>query len=964
MPLHHLQSLLGWTTHSTAPSAPRAARRLSQLATRVQLAATVLLAIAATGRVDAAEQPPALELAQDAAGQFRSDPGADLRSRLGSGTFDQRQRAMWDLWRDRGQREAVAAAVRDPDPEVASRAQWILDRWRRGILADTPAELARQLESVSHSDSLQRLLDLGLFSSARVAIEEATEASDQATLTRAQAVIERAFVFYIRSADQQGQLQEFAELVNRLATTAEMIICRNQLWERLGSPRPAHLDQPASQLAALAPLDRQRIEVIALAVDNRLDEAAELARTADDPELLRVCQLLRSDWEGLAQSQLAAVAQVAEGTAESDRHWAYILVAAARSGDQELRSRAVAALSKRASDVEAESANDPFVRLRWQVLAMHGEIDAAAEILASTQPLVAAELLAQAGRLGDAMAMVGFTPAEIDTQLANWIAAARAATAQWSATQFRDIPAPVEELTTKSRLLFLAGRRDAAWELLAGVAAKTADEGEMPGLALARAMVLQTLVRLNRSDWMLEMVLEESTTSLSGTGRHFLARALDVQPETLDALTLALGQLVPGSGSQALQAAVDLLGGEVPAGFDPQKDYQRLFDLLANSAPVASGRGDLFAAARETPRLNLEIAELFAMHGQAELARGSLIHLVSRGESEALLELAESELKAGHVQSARNVFAAAWQRIDQQRQDPARLNRAEDDALTAMKAILGEAIAAARLGDREGAEELWQLIDLMTCSPSAKLRDLFGAHLLDEGFHQQAEPIFRTLVPWVAFGSDEGVEFYTVARNFNRAIDETHPARAAEVYDLAIAGTIESTIFYPAAYVSLPAYVHRKSILAALPSGDVATVQRHIDAIMRLNTIDIDFGENVLKQLRQAGLNELADQTIERIYQAGDTHLERFPLDIVTANNLAWILALSDHRLDDALRFSRRAVYLAPDSTVYRDTLAEVLFRLGRVDEAVAIAKACLLDQPGEWHVHEQLRRFQTAKTE
>src|SRR5690606_11917531 len=187
------------------------------------------------------------------------------------------------------------------------------------------------------------------------------------------------------------------------------------------------------------------------------------------------------------------------------------------------------------------------------------------------------------------------------------------------------------------------------------------------------------------------------------------------------------------------------------------------------------------------PKLNLEIARLFAVHGQAELARGALIQLVSRGESEALLELAESELKAGNVQSARNVFAAAWQRIDQQRQDPARLNRAEDDALAALKALLGEAIAAARLGDREGAEELWRLIDLMTCTPSAKLRDLFGAHLLDEGFHQQAEGIYRSLLPWVAFGSDEGVEFYTVARNFNRAIDATEPVRAAEVYDLALA---------------------------------------------------------------------------------------------------------------------------------------------------------------------------------
>jgi hypothetical protein len=40
------------------------------------------------------------------------------------------------------------------------------------------------------------------------------------------------------------------------------------------------------------------------------------------------------------------------------------------------------------------------------------------------------------------------------------------------------------------------------------------------------------------------------------------------------------------------------------------------------------------------------------------------------------------------------------------------------------------------------------------------------------------------------------------------------------VFDLAIAGTIESTVFYPAAYVSLPAFVHRMQGLAAIAQGD------------------------------------------------------------------------------------------------------------------------------------------------
>ncbi|MEL7335824.1 MAG: hypothetical protein AAFN70_06400, partial [Planctomycetota bacterium] len=83
------------------------------------------------------------------------------------------------------------------------------------------------------------------------------------------------------------------------------------------------------------------------------------------------------------------------------------------------------------------------------------------------------------------------------------------------------------------------------------------------------------------------------------------------------------------------------------------------------------------------------------------------------------------------------------------------------------------------------------------------------------------------------------------------------------------------------------------------------------------------------------------------------------PLDAATANNLAWVCALSDHELETVLEYSRTAVDQFPDSVIYRDTLAEVLFRLGRVREAILIEKGCLLDTPGDWHLHKQINRFE-----
>src|SRR5690606_3833451 len=127
----------------------------------------------------------------------------------------------------------------------------------------------------------------------------------------------------------------------------------------------------------------------------------------------------------------------------------------------------------------------------------------------------------------------------------------------------------------------------------------------------------------------------------------------------------------------------------------------------------------------------------------------------------------------------------------------------------------------------------------------------------------------------------EGVEFYAVARNFHRAVAESDPQQAAEGLALAIAATIESTVFYPGAYLSLPAYVHRNRILAAIEQNDQDTIRRHVTAVMRLNPIDIEFGEKVVAQLREADMGDLADEIIEDIYLAGREHLDQFPLDIV-----------------------------------------------------------------------------------
>ena len=113
--------------------------------------------------------------------------------------------------------------------------------------------------------------------------------------------------------------------------------------------------------------------------------------------------------------------------------------------------------------------------------------------------------------------------------------------------------------------------------------------------------------------------------------------------------------------------------------------------------------------------------------------------------------------------------------------------------------------------------------------------------------------------------------------------------------------------------------------------------------------------------MRIVGMQQLADSVLDQIVDAGVEHAERFSHDAMTCNNVAWVAAKNQRRLDDALNLATLAVRAEPESTTYRDTLAEILFLQGKNEEALQIEQACLLDEPGEWHLHTQIKKFENG---
>jgi len=69
--------------------------------------------------------------------------------------------------------------------------------------------------------------------------------------------------------------------------------------------------------------------------------------------------------------------------------------------------------------------------------------------------------------------------------------------------------------------------------------------------------------------------------------------------------------------------------------------------------------------------------------------------------------------------------------------------------------------------------------------------------------------------------------------------------------------------------------------------------------------------------------------------------LKRNPSHAPTYDYLAWVCAINNYELDQALSFANRAIELADDSlnrSYFFDTLAEVYFRRGELDQAVALS--------------------------
>jgi uncharacterized Ntn-hydrolase superfamily protein len=106
------------------------------------------------------------------------------------------------------------------------------------------------------------------------------------------------------------------------------------------------------------------------------------------------------------------------------------------------------------------------------------------------------------------------------------------------------------------------------------------------------------------------------------------------------------------------------------------------------------------------------------------------------------------------------------------------------------------------------------------------------------------------------------------------------------------------------------------------------------------------------------GDEDAAGRERDRIGRTLKTFLARDDATAGALNALAWYCATADMYLEESLEAARRAVEQEPDNTGILDTLAEVLFRLGRTDEAVETIDRAIKIDPEDDYLKSQRDRF------
>jgi tetratricopeptide (TPR) repeat protein len=159
----------------------------------------------------------------------------------------------------------------------------------------------------------------------------------------------------------------------------------------------------------------------------------------------------------------------------------------------------------------------------------------------------------------------------------------------------------------------------------------------------------------------------------------------------------------------------------------------------------------------------------------------------------------------------------------------------------------------------------------------------------------------------------------------------------------------------------LRAEMHWRLYRAAKKENKPGEASKNLDGLLSLNPRRADVVLEVVPALKEAKRVDDARALFARAYTPLKAAVDENPEDAEAANNLAWLCARCEEKLDEAEALSTKAVAKVPNNPAYLDTAAEAQFRLGRAEKAVELETKALQLRPGDEFMQQQLKRFEAG---
>jgi hypothetical protein len=876
-----------------------------------------LLVLGQSGQSDVADQAiPSPQTIQLAASQ------------LGDSSFAVRQQAMELLWAAGKPAEAaLTKALSSDDPEVVYRARTVLEKFKYGIFPDTPKDVLQLIYQFRDGDMNSKRSALRLLQEKRqigtmmtLVNAESSEELRSTLLREFLADLEKTIPHLLLAGDEAE-----AERMLRFAVTTDDGMRHLAVFLLLRGRASDEIAQLRQRLAGAADPNDAKLLAYMLRAQGDLAGARAAADRSSSLALRHGIYFELGDWKKLAElNDISPPDDAADdpfgprkGQADNIERLGFTAAFHRLAGNKQPLQETIDKIKKLAADNPQQAWNCA------EALLINDRTDEGIDLLRQANPAGAFDLLRLQQRYREAWQLAGIGPLGGPYD-------------QGFDALIRDVKSETKENQNRiylaanvARGMYLVGEKEPALRLfsLLGDAVKNDPNDNRVRVVCDAA----------RKTGLMDQAIELAADRLAKPHSSYLLRSLFPKPVGVADVwwTYFRDQHPTESNEDTLRRIHKLLAPK--SSKDSADSVASAAEDLADLAGDVDRRAGSLVEAERIKFLQA-VGETCLLRGDRALAK-TYFEKIATSSAASALQLADL-----YAEDQQWEQAAHW------------YQRAR---LTDSTQLLAMYLEGRALEKMERVDEGRKLMNLALLAPLASTsRRNIALGMKERGLADEAVQQWELIARSVPFG-----DWYAndAALNLGNAISGKEPLQAAAYWErLLLSGLKTSSSFTEIeGYLQLPHLVHKARGRGLLAKGDNDAAVAEIWLSHRSYPGDIKLAEDLVPELEKAGLRSAADELFDKVYASNKQMSEDFPSAAMIHNNLAWLAARCDRRLDEALTHAKLANELSPDNAGYIDTLGEVHFRRGDRELAIQCAQRCLeLDPKGQFF-REQLERFQ-----